>query len=411
MAESYQMRVVILGNGLAGTICGKTIRELDPATEIIIVGEEKHPYYPRPNLIDYLAGLIPLEKVFAFTEGWAERQRLQVRLGLRAVSLDPEKPAVKFEDGSRLEADRLVLATGACPFIPPLPGTNREGVFTVRTLDDVLELLDFIRSGPEIVILGGGLLGLEIARALNLRGLKQITVVEVFNRLLPRQLDETGAGLLQLHLEGLGIRLITGREAVEILGDRRVSGIRFKDGEALPAGAVIIASGVRPRLDLAREAGLDCGRGLLVDDYLKTSRERIYAAGDVAEHRGQVYGLIPAAFDQARALAYNLCGQTKKYEGTIPASTLKVMGIYLTSIGLVNPEPTGYEILARYKPEAGLYKKLVLKEDSVIGAIWFGTKKGTQEVSRLIQSGRKIREYKNEILDEDFDFSKIFRDT
>jgi len=405
------MRVVILGNGLSGTICGKTIRELDSTAEIIIVGEEKHPYYPRPNLIDFLAGLIPLEKVFAFTEGWAERQKLQVRLGVKAVSLDPEKPAVKFEDGSSLEADRLVLATGACPFVPPLPGSDREGVFTIRTLDDVLELLDFIRSGPEIVILGGGLLGLEIARALNLRGLKQITVVEVFSRLLPRQLDETGAGLLRLHLAGLGINLITGREAVEILGDGRVSGIRFKDGEVISAGAVIIASGVKPRLDLAREAGLDCGRGLLVDDYLRTSCDRVYAAGDVTEHRGKVYGLIPAAFDQARTLAYNLCGQAKKYEGTIPASTLKVMGIYLTSIGLVNPETDGYEILTSYKPEAGLYKKLVLKEDSVVGAIWFGTKKGTQEVSRLIQSGRKIGEYKNVILEEEFDFSRIFRDS
>ncbi len=404
------MRVIILGNGLSGTICGKTIRELDSAAEIIIVSEEKHPYYPRPNLIDYLAGLIPLEKVFAFSEGWAERQRLQVKLGVRAVSLDPEKPAVNFGDGSRLEADRLVLATGACPFIPPLLGTDREGVFTFRTLDDVLELLEFIRSGPEIVILGGGLLGLEIARALNLRGLGRISVVEVFSRLLPKQLDETGAGLLRLHLENLGIRLFTGREASEILGDRRVSGIRLKDGETIPAGAVIIASGVSPRLDLALEAGLDCGRGVMVDDYLKTSCDRVYAAGDVAEHRGKIYGLIPAAFDQARALAYNLCGQTRKYEGTIPSSTLKVMGLYLTSIGLVNPEAAGYEILTRYRPESGLYKKLVLKGDSVIGAIWFGTRKGTQEISRLVQSGRKIGEFKNEILEEEFDFSRIFEE-
>ncbi len=404
------MRIVILGNGLSGTICGRTVRELDSTAEIIIVSEEKHPYYPRPNLIDFLAGSIPREKVFAFNEGWAERQRLEVRLGLRAVSLDPGKPAVTFEDGSSLEADRLVLATGACPFIPPLPGAEREGVFAVRTLDDVLELLDFISSRPEIVILGGGLLGLEIARALNFRGLARVSVVEVFSRLLPRQLDETGASLLRSHLEKLGIRFFVGREVSEILGDRKVSGIRFKDGETLQAGAVIIASGVKPRLDLALQAGLGCGRGVIVDDYLKTSHDRIYAAGDVAEHRGRIYGLIPAAFDQARALAYNLCGQTKKYEGTIPASTLKVVGIYLTSVGLVNPEIPEYEILTRHKPDSGLYKKLVLKEDTVIGAIWFGTRKGTQEISRLIQTGRKIGEFKNEILEEDFDFSRIFRD-
>ncbi|MDI6848854.1 MAG: FAD-dependent oxidoreductase [Candidatus Saccharicenans sp.] len=404
------MKIVILGNGLSGTICGKTVRELDPTADVIIVGEEKHPYYPRPNLIDFLAGLIPREKIFAFAEDWAERQRVQVRLGLRAVSLDPEKPTVTFEDGSHLEADRLILATGACPFIPPLPGIEREGIFTVRMLDDVLELLDFVSSRPEIVVLGGGLLGLEIARALNHRGLEKVSVVEVFSRLLPRQLDETGSGLLKSRLEGMGLRFFIGREASEILGDGRVNGIRFKDGEIVKAGTVIVASGVKPRLDLAREAGLACGRGVIVDDYLKTSRDRVYAAGDVAEHRGKIYGLIPAAFDQARTLAFNLCGQPKIYEGTIPSSTLKVAGLYLTSIGLVNPEPADYEILTMNKPEAGVYKKLVLKENTVVGAIWFGTRKGTQEISRLIQSGKGIGEFKNEILAEDFDFSRIFRD-
>ncbi|MCR4395262.1 MAG: FAD-dependent oxidoreductase [Candidatus Saccharicenans sp.] len=405
------MRVVILGNGLAGTISGKTIRELDSAAEVIICGEEKYPYYPRPNLIDFLAGQIPLEKVFAFAEGWAERQRLQIELGVRAVAIDPSGPVVKFEDGRKLAADYLVLATGACPFTPPLPGLDKSGLFTIRTLDDVLELLEVIKSGPEVVILGGGLLGLELARALKLRGVDQLSVIEVFSRLLPRQLDETGAGLLQASLEKTGIRFFIGREAVEILGDGRVSGVRLKDGQILPAGVVIIAAGVKPRLDLARAAGLPCGRGVVVDDYLRTGQERIYAAGDVAEHRGRVYGLIPAAFDQARTLAYNLCGQSKKYEGTIPASTLKVVGIYLTSIGLVAPEDKGYEVLADYKPELGLYRKLVLKNEAVVGAIWLGTKKGAQEISRLIQSGKKIGEFKSQILEDNFDFSRLFQES
>ncbi|MGQ9801799.1 MAG: NAD(P)/FAD-dependent oxidoreductase [Candidatus Saccharicenans sp.] len=404
------MRVVILGNGLAGTISGKTIRELDSAAEVIIFGEEKYPYYPRPNLIDFLAGLIPQEKVFAFAEGWAERQRLQIQLGVKATAIDPSGPAVEFEDGRNLSADYLVLATGACPATPPLAGLDKDGIFTIRTLDDVLELLEAIRSGPDVVILGGGLLGLELARALKLRGVDQLSVVEVFSRLLPRQLDETGAGLLQASLEKPGIKFFIGQEAAEILGEGRVSGVRLKDGKTISAGVVIIAAGVRPRLDLARTAGLPCGRGVVVDDYLRTGQERIYAAGDVAEHRGRVYGLIPAAFDQARTLAYNLCGQSKKYEGTIPASTLKVVGIYLTSIGLVSPEEKGYESLTDLRPELGIYKKLVLKDESVVGAIWLGTKKGAQEISRLIQSGKKIGEFKNQILEDSFDFSRIFQE-
>lgn len=404
------MRVVILGNGLAGTISGKTIRELDSAADIIICGEEKYPYYPRPNLIDFLAGLIPLEKVFAFAEGWAERQRLQIQLGVRATAIEASGPVVEFEDGRKLKADYLVLATGACPATPPLPGLDKDGLFTIRTLDDVLELLEAIRSGPEVVILGGGLLGLELARALKMRGVDKLSVVEVFSRLLPRQLDETGAGLLQASLEKTGIKFFIGQEATEILGEGRVTGVRLKDGRTLPAGVVIIAAGVKPRLDLARAAGLPCGRGVIVDDYLRTGQERIYAAGDVAEHRGRVYGLIPAAFDQARTLAYNLCGQTKKYEGTIPASTLKVVGIYLTSTGLVTPEEKGYESLTDLRPELGIYKKLVLKDESVVGAIWFGTKKGAQEISRLIQSGKKIGEFKSQILEDSFDFSRLFQE-
>ncbi|HAR36218.1 MAG TPA: NAD(P)/FAD-dependent oxidoreductase, partial [Acidobacteria bacterium] len=237
------MRVVILGNGLAGTISGKTIRELDSAADIIICGEEKYPYYPRPNLIDFLAGLIPLEKVFAFAEGWAERQRLQIQLGVRATAIDPSGPAVEFEDGRRLTADYLVLATGACPATPPLPGLDKDGIFTIRTLEDVLELLEAIKSGPEVVILGGGLLGLELARALRMRGVERLSVVEVFNRLLPRQLDETGAGLLQTSLEKTGIKFFIGQEAAEILGEGRVTGVRLKDGQTIPAGVVIIAAG------------------------------------------------------------------------------------------------------------------------------------------------------------------------
>lgn len=404
------MRVVILGNGLAGTISGRTIRELDSEAEVIICSEEKYPYYPRPNLIDFLAGLIPLEKVFAFSEGWAEKQRLQIQLGQRAVAIETAGPTVEFEDGRKLSADYLVLATGACPATIPVAGLDKEGIFTIRNLDDVLQLLEAIRSGPEVVILGGGLLGLELARALKMRGVERVSVVEVFSRLLPRQLDERGAGLLQTILEKTGIKFFTGREATEILGESRVSGVRLKDGQTIPAGVVIIAAGVKPRLDLARAAGLPCQRGVVVDDYLRTGQERIYAAGDVTEHRGRVYGLIPAAFDQARTLAYNLCGQSKKYEGTIPASTLKVAGIYLTSIGLVNPEEKSYDFLTDYRPELGIYRKLVFKGESVVGAIWFGSKKGAQEISRLIQSGKQIGKFKNQILEDDFNFSRLFEE-
>ena len=404
------MRVIIIGGGLAGIISGKTIRELERATEILIYGEEKYPYYPRPNLIDFLAGLIPQEKIFAFAEGWAERQRIEINLGQRIVKMNLRKLSVELEEGKEIDGDYLVLAAGAKPFVPPLTGLNKKGIFTLRTLDDALDILNFVQSDPEILIIGGGLLGLETARALSMRGLSRVSVVEVFNRLLPRQLDEIGARELQTKLEKMGISFFLGKEVSQIIGDESVSGVLFKDGQSVSAGAVVIASGAKPRLDLALASGLKSSRGVLVDDYLRTSHPKIYAAGDITEHQGKVYGVIPAAFDQARTLAYNLCGQIKKYQGTIPANTLKVAGIYLTSIGVVTPEGSEYEIITKYDPDQGIYKKLVLKNEVVVGAIWLGTKRGVPEISRLIQSGKNIERFKDEILEENFDFSRLFQE-
>jgi|YNPBryunderm2012_1023409.scaffolds.fasta_scaffold00009_53 nitrite reductase (NADH) large subunit len=401
------MRIIIVGNGVAGTIAGKTIRELDSQAEILIYSEERHPYYPRPNLIDFLAGIIPLEKIFAFPEGWADRQRLQINLGRKIVGINPERPSISLENGEIVTGDYLVLTSGARPLSPPLAGLEKKGVFTLRTLDDVLELLEYLTSGPEVLILGGGLLGLETARALCQRGVNRVSVAEYFDRLLPRQLDENGAGQLQKELEKIGIKFYLGKEAVEVLGNGSVSGVRFKDGQVIPAGALILASGIKPRTELAEACGLLCSRGVLVDDYLRTSHSKVYAAGDVVEHRGKIYGLIPAAFDQARVLAYNLCGQIKRYEGTVPFNTLKVAGIYLTSIGLVNPENGDYEILVKHEPEKGIYKKLILKNDVPVGAIWLGVKKGVQEISRVIQAGKSLTGYKERVFDDNFDFSLI----
>jgi NAD(P)H-nitrite reductase len=279
------MRIVIAGNGLAGTMVAKTVRELDSSAEIKIFSEERHHYYPRPNMIDFLAGLLPLEKVFAFPPDWVVRQKIELHLNRRLLKLDLEKQQVTLEGGESLPFDYLVLTTGSVPWVPPLKGLGKSGVFYFRTLDEALSLIDYLQSRPEVVILGGGLLGLEIARALRTRGLEKVTVVEVYDRLLPRQLDQEAASLLRRKLEETKINFLLGRVAEEIIGEGSVSGVRFKDGEIKPAGAVIIASGVRPRVELAAESGLKVNRGIVVDDYLKTSHPRVLAAGDVAEHR------------------------------------------------------------------------------------------------------------------------------
>ena len=401
------MKAIILGNGVAGTMTARTLRELDSSAEIMIISQERYPYYPRPNLIDFLAGDLPLERIFAFPADWAAKQRIEIQLGKEVTGLNPARMAVEVDRKEWVQGDKIVLATGASPLLPGIPGIDRKGVFSLRTLDDALSLLEFLARGPEVVILGGGLLGLEIGRAILNRGLKQVTVVEYFNRLLPRQLDEIGARLLQSQLEKMGLRFLLGKEAVEISGQETVSQVKFKDGSSLSAGAVVIASGIKPRLELASTAGLAVNRGVLVDDYLQTSQPGIYAAGDVSEHRGRIYGLIPAAFDQARVVAYNLAGQIKKYEGTVPANTLKIAGIFLTSAGQILPEGEGFEVLTRLDEEHGLYKKLVLKDGQLVGAIWLGSKKGSVEITRLVQARKNPGPYKSDLLADDFDFSKL----
>ncbi|MBN2206674.1 MAG: NAD(P)/FAD-dependent oxidoreductase [Candidatus Aminicenantes bacterium] len=400
------MRVVIAGNGLAGTMAAKTLRELDAGVEIVVLAAEAHPYYPRPNLIDYLAGRLPLDRVFAFPPGWTEKNRIDVRLGRAVETIRPASREVLTADGGREPYDALLLALGSVAALPPIPGAEKRGVFTLKTLDDAQAILDDLKGRSRVAVIGGGVLGLEIARALTLRG-AAVTVVEVFNRLLPRQLDGAGASVLREQIERLGIAVRLQAETGAILGGDEASGLRLKGGEEIAADMIVAAVGVRPNLEIARTAGLAVERGLVVDDDLATSRPGIFAAGDVVQHRGRVYGIIPAAFDQARAAAHNILGQTKPYQGSVVSNTLKVAGLYVTSIGEAQPEAPGYIEFRREDRDTGIYKKVVLKDGVLVGAVWMGTKAGVTEISRAVASGTKVGARGESLLDDAFDFTLL----
>jgi len=400
------MKIVIVGNGLAGTLAAKTVRELDQEAGIEIFGEEKYAYYPRPNLIEFLAGRLPYEKLFAFPENWNVRQRIGLHFGERVARIRPDAREIETESGGAFPYDALLLASGARAVVPPLTGSGLKGVFVLRTLDDALAILDHLRTHAHVAVLGGGLLGLEIARAVRGRG-ASVCVVEFFDRLLPRQLDPAAAGILKHQIEKTGISVRVGAVSREILGAAEVRGIRFESGDEVEADLVVIAAGVKPELALAKDAGLTAERGIVVDDRLRTSRPEIFAAGDVAEHRGRVYGIIPASFEQARAAAHNMLGMDLPYAGTVPSNTLKVAGLYVTSAGEVNPEARGHEVLVRSVPEDGLYKKIVLKEGRLVGAIWMGTKKGASEIGRLVALKKDVESRKGDLLEDTFDFAEM----
>lgn len=400
------MEVVIIGNGIAGTLAAKTLRETDPDVGIEIFAAEPYLYYPRPNLIEFIAGGLPFDRLFAFPEKWYAQHRINVHTGTLVEKVVPDEHYVLAAGGRRVPYDILLLANGASAATPSIPGAEKRGVFTLRSLGDALAILEYVKEHPRAAVLGGGLLGLEIARALKRRG-ADVEVVEFFDYLLPRQLDPTGGALLRREIEKPGIRVRLGTATDEILGGTEARGLRFKNGLSAEADMVILATGVRPNLGLAREAGLRTDRGVLVDEFLQTSNPRIFAAGDGIQRGDAVYGIIPASFDQAGIVAANILGQKKIYEGTVPYNTLKVAGVHFMSAGIVNPQGPGFEEIRLEKPEEGIYKKIVLRNDALVGAIWMGTKTGVSAIARAVSQKSVVDKWKRDLLEETFDFALL----
>lgn len=398
------MKALIIGGGLAGTMAAKTLRELDGEVVIKVLSEEKFNYYPRPNLVEFLAGRLPYEKLFAFADGWAGRQRIEIVTGASATGIAVDKKKVVLKDGGEEPYDTLLLATGARASVPDIPGRDQKGVFVLRTLDDARSIIDGLPSSGRVVVLGGGLLGLEIARAVGARG-TPVTVVEYFDRLLPRQLDERGSSILLAQIKAGGVEVKLGARTERFVGDGTVKGLRFADGSGLEAGMVIAAAGVVPETGLAAAAGAAVKKGILVDDRLRTNVPDILAAGDCAEHRGRIYGIIPASFEQGRTAAYNMLKMDKPYFGTVPSATLKAAGLAVTSVGEFDAQGPEYETVFNASADRGIYRKVVLKGGRLAGAIWMGDRKGSAEVARLVMLNSDVGQWKNEMVRDGFDFS------
>lgn len=398
------MRFVIIGNGVAGITAARALSE--SGAEVVIYTQEAHHYYPRPRLQSFLAGEIGLEGLPLYPPAWYEKRGIAVHLGVEVVGLNPTAKRISLADGREVSYDRLLLAAGSRPFIPPIEGVDKGGVFTLRTIEDALAIKRWAEGTKRAVVVGGGLLGLEAARALMVLGLK-VTVLERGPYPLQRQLDAEGGALMSELIEAMGIKVASNASSQAILGDGQASGIMLQDGRRIKGDLILISAGVRSNVRLAQDAGLEVNRGVVVDRHLRTSADDIYAAGDVAEFRGQVYGIIPAAIEQARAAAANMLGRKQtEYQGTIPSNVLQVVGIDCVSIGVVHPsEEDDYQELR--KSEAGIYKKLVLKYGRLVGAILLGDRKDVAPISRLIQRGADVSRYTERLLDDDFDWFKV----
>jgi len=401
------MKHVIVGNGVAGVTAAQSIVRADPSAEVHIFGAEPYPYYRRPLLWEFIAGQIEQDELTFRPPEWYAQRGIHLHLGVRATTLDPAAHRLTLADGSQADYDRALLATGGRPFVPPCEGTDKEGVFTLRTLDDARAIKAYAQQVATAVVIGGGLLGLETARALHTAGL-DVTVVEFFPYLLPRQLDQEGAQVLQSLLEAQGLRVITGATTEAVLGDVCADCIRLKDLRIVGGDLVLFSTGIRSEVSLAQEAGLEVNRGIVADGHLQTSAEDIFAAGDAAEFDGRVYGIIPPAIEQARVAAANMVAPGSTiYTGTLPTTTLKVAGAELTSLGECVVEGDEYTQLRHADPAAGHYRKFVLRDGRIVGAILLNDKERTKPITQLVERGMDVSAYADRLLDDDFDLKSL----
>jgi nitrite reductase (NADH) large subunit len=401
------MNLIVVGCGVAGVTAAMTIRESNSEVKISVYTDENHLYYPRPKLYQVLSGEVEPQEIYAFPDQWYEKKGIEVNLNKKASGIDAARKELILEDGSKASYDKLLLANGAHPFVPPVKGVEKKGVFSLRSLIDALTIREYAKKTKKAVVIGGGLLGLEFAASLRRLG-QQVDVIEIFPRLLPMQLDQDGASILQGRIEDFGINFELGVKLQEILGREAVSGVSLDNGKELSGDLILFSAGVRSNIDLAVNAGMKVNKGVVVDQYLQTSVNDVYAAGDVAEFEARVYGIIPASEEQAKIAALNMLDQEKHvYRGTIPSNTLKIVGIDLTSIGIVNPEGPKHEEVKKTDKERGVYKKIVLDQGKIVGSIVLGEVKSAGVLKMLVERGIDVTKYKDSILEENFDFRKI----
>jgi len=430
-------KIIIIGNGVAGATAAEVIRKKNKDVSISVYSDEPYPFYSRIKLPHFLGDEIKQEDTYIYNADWYKEKGIEFYPGTKIKKIEPDKKYIITEKEEKAEYDKLLLATGSTNFVPPMKGTNPplspfnkggiRGFFTLRTIRDVLSIKEYSLRNRNALMIGGGLLGLEAARGLKVRGL-DVTVVEFFPRLLPRQLDEKGAKVLQRMIEKVGIKIVLNAQSDEVLGEDKVTGLKLKDGRNVDCNLIIISAGITPRIELAKEAGISVNKGIIVNERFETNAKGIYAAGDCAEFKERIYGLWTASTEHGTIAGNNIAGVDTVYSGTTPSTTLKIVGIDLTSIGVVNPpSPTsplaplslslwervgvrvgkGYRELIREDGSDDIYKKLVIKDGKIVGAILLGDTKDVRAVGKLIKNNVDVSKYEDKLTDSKFDLKGI----
>ncbi len=392
-------KLVMIGNGMAGMKAIEEIIDINPDLfDITVFGAERHPNYNRVLLSSVLAGEMTVEDIILNDEEWYRKNNITLHLGKPVVEIQRGYRKVVAADGTTAAYDCLVIATGSKPFILPLPGVDKEGVITFRDIYDCERMMEASVRYRKAAVIGGGLLGLEAAKGLVNLGM-EVTVIHDRKTLMNMQLDEVAGEMLRESLEEQGMRFRTSTLTKRILGDERVRGLEFEDGSRLECDIVVMAVGIRPNKDLAEGARLFCNRGIVVNDYMQSITDpSVYAVGECVEHRGKTYGLVAPLFEQARILAYHITGQgLKTYTGSVVSTKLKVSGVDVFSAG--DFEGNGSSDTVMYLDrKGGIYKKIVIKDERIIGAVLFGDTADGTRLFQMMQDGTDVSEQRSTLL-------------
>lgn len=391
-------KLVVVGNGMAGM---KVIEELLAISgqpfEITVFGAEPYPNYNRILLSPVLAGEKRFDDIVLNPVEWYRDNGVALHMNDPVVAIDRVRRVVRSQSGIEVPYDRLLLATGSNPIVLPVPGKDLPGVVTFRDLQDVNTMLDAARAHPKAVVIGGGLLGLEAANGLLKQGM-QVTVVHLLETLMERQLDPAASQLLKQQLERRGLNFHMPAKTTAIAGSDRVTAVQFADGHSIDADLVVMAAGIRPNIDLARAAGLRCDRGVLVDDTMQTFDPCVYAVGECVQHRNNTYGLVAPLFEQARVCATHLAEVgIGRYAGSVLSTQLKVSGIDLFSAGDFLGGP-GSEALVLRDAKRGIYKRIVIENNKVRGALLYGDTRDGAWYCELMSAGRDVGPLRDKLI-------------
>ena len=395
-------RYVIVGGGVAGTAAADAIRKRDPEGSITILTDEPYPLWSKIRLPELFSGSIESDGLLIRRPRWYERRNIDLRTDETVRSVDPQAKVVITSRDEQVPYDRLLLATGGNAFIPPIPGAEMENVYTIRKLTEAIEVYERLKGLQRIVIIGGGTLGLELARNL-LETKAEIHVVESHSRLLPKLTDPASSEMLHLRLDHMDIHVHHDCETKEISGVGSAQQVIIEDGRKLPCDAVIIATGMRAEKTLGIALDLEMERGIVVDDHMLTSTPDIYAAGDVCEHRQTKYGSWRAAEEQGSMAGANMAGDPVVYHGTVLSKYVRVAGADVFSAGHLDEERK-LENKLHVDWEKMIYKRLVLDGCRIVGSVMVGDLRDAQRVLRAIETGIDICPYMESIRTWEMDF-------